>query len=141
MMSIDSLRVVVSSGMSFRCSVPCRCARRASAFASHVARPPARSPPVQTVCPERAMPVAWPALVGSPASRCAAPVGRGGRKRKRQARTEGKIKGRGTPWREKPVCTWGGAARAWVRQGAVTVRNVASALAKPRALLAGLRRP
>lgn len=107
MRSADSLRVVVRSGVriggSFRCAAQCRCAWRACACATHVAQPPVRSFPVQAACPERAMPVAWQALAGG---RIASP-GRRGLERKRQAKAEGKIKGRGTPWREKAVCTWG----------------------------------
>ena len=62
---------------------------------------------VQTVCPERAMPAAWLAFAGRSAAHCAAPPehripvpsGRG--------KMQGKIKGRSTSLREKPVCTWG----------------------------------
>lgn len=49
------------------------------------------------------MPVAWFTLTGG---REALP-GRRGLERKRQAKAEGKIKGRGTGARRKAVCTWG----------------------------------
>jgi hypothetical protein len=62
---------------------------------------------VQTDCPERDMPQAWLALVGRPAARAAAPPGPRRPVPSGRGKVQGKIKGRGTPLREKPVCTWG----------------------------------
>jgi hypothetical protein len=56
------------------------------------------------------------------------------------AKTEGKIKGRGTSMCEKPVCTWGWHGTRWEVQRAAKVGNAASVLTKLRALHAGLRR-
>ena len=107
MMTADSLHLGMSSDMSFRCAAPCRRACRASAFASHVAQPSARSSPVQTACPERAMPVAWLALAGGHAAYGPAPPVRRRTLPRGRAKAQGKIKGRGTSAREKSVCTWG----------------------------------
>jgi hypothetical protein len=64
-------------------------------------------PNVQMACPERAMPQAWLALVGRQAARDAAPPGHRRPVPSGRGKVQGKIKGRGTPLREKPVCTWG----------------------------------
>ncbi len=83
----------------------------ASASAPRSARYPLRHAdvfsPVQTACPERAMPMAWQALAGvqaahraaSPGHRVPVPSGRG--------KMQGKIEGCGTTVRTKRVCTWG----------------------------------
>jgi len=111
MMAADSLRVlvhlIVPSGVSFRWSPPCRRACSASASAPHFAQRPAPPSHVQASCLERARPVAVAAFAGGLTAGTAAPPGRRGPERKRRAKAEGKIKGRGTPLREKPVCTWG----------------------------------
>lgn len=111
MMAADSLRFVVPSGVSFRCVSSCRRACRADAefaySASHVAQPPAMLSDVQASCLERARPAAVVAFAGALATCSAAPPGRRYLERQRQAKAEGKIKGRGTSVREKPVCTWG----------------------------------
>ena len=78
---------------------PCHHALSASASALHVGVPS----PVQTACHERAMPAAWWAFAG----RQAAPPGHRLPVLSGREKMQGKIKGRGTPLREKPVCTWG----------------------------------
>lgn len=107
MTTTDSLRLIVSSGVSFRCSAPCRCAGRSWACAPHVAQSPPQSSPVQTACPERAMPVAWLTLAGVIAAHRAAPPVRRRAGPQGRAETQGKIKGRGTWPLENLVCTWG----------------------------------
>ena len=111
MMAVDSLHVpvhlIVPSGMSFRWSSRCRRACSACAFAPHFAQHPAPPSHVQASCLERARPVAVAAFTGGLPVGSAAPPGRRGPERKRRAKAEGKIKGRGTPLREKSVCTWG----------------------------------
>lgn len=62
---------------------------------------------VQTVCPERAMSAAWLAFAGRSAAPCAAPSGHRIPVLSGRGKMQGKIKGRGTSLREKPVCTWG----------------------------------
>lgn len=62
---------------------------------------------VQMACPVRAMPQAWLALVGRPAAQNAAPPRHRRPVPSGRGKVQGKIKGRGTPSREKPVCTWG----------------------------------
>ncbi|EJV1369406.1 hypothetical protein RXE43_000641 [Pseudomonas aeruginosa] len=129
MMAADSLHVaahlIVPSGVFFRWPSPCCRARHASAAAPHVAQPPVLLSPVQASCLERARPVAVAAFAGGPAASNAAPPGRRRPERQRRAKAEGKIKGRGTPVREKPVCTWG-----WrgTRQEAVACREGAQCL-------------
>lgn len=62
---------------------------------------------VQTACPERAMPAAWLAFAGWPASLCAAPPGHRIPVPPGRGKMQGKIEGCGTRVRTKPVCTWG----------------------------------
>lgn len=111
MMAVDSLHVpvhlIVPSGMSFRWSSRCRRACSACAFAPHFAQHPAPPSHVQASCLERARPVAVAAFAGGLPVGSAAPPGRRGPERKRRAKAEGKIKGRGTGPLENPVCTWG----------------------------------
>lgn len=111
MMAANSLHIVVHavvpSGVSFHCASSCRCACRASAFALHVAQPPAPPSYLQASCLERTRPAAVVAFAGALAACSAAPPGRRRLGRQRQAKAEGKIKGRGTPLRERPACTWG----------------------------------
>lgn len=124
MMAADSLRSGVPSGMSFSLLLPCLRAYRAGAnpanWAPHVALPPAQPSNVQTSCLERARPAAIGAFAGALAARAAAPPGRRCPERQRGAKAEGKIEGRGTEVRAKPVCTWG-----WrgTRQGAASCRQ------------------
>ena len=120
MTTTDSLRFVVSIRLLFRWFPLCRRACRAGAYALHVAQYPAVSSPVQTACPERAMPGAWRALAGGHAARCAAPPVHRRPERQRRAKVQGKIKGRGTSPLKNPVCTWG-----WrgTRQGAAACRE------------------
>jgi len=118
-MMVNSLHIsvhgIVLSGVSFLWLSPCCHACRADAnsvhWAPHLAQHPAQPPHVQASCLERARPAAFIAAVrafaGGLAARCAAPPGRRGRERKRQAKAEGKIEGCGTKARTKPVCTWG----------------------------------
>lgn len=112
MMATDSLHVsvtlIVPSGMSFRLLAPCRRACSAGAFAPRFAQHPAQPSNVQASCLERARPAAIAAFAGALAAPAAAPPGRRCLERQRKAKAEGKIKGRGTPLRERPVCTWGG---------------------------------
>jgi len=107
MMETDSLRFVVPSGVFFRYPSPCRRASRADAFASHDARHSGLLSHVQASCLERARPMAVVTFPGGLAASSAAPPGRRGLERERQAKAEGKIKGRGTQPLENPVCTWG----------------------------------
>jgi hypothetical protein len=111
MMAADSLRVlvhlIVPSGVSFRWSSSCRRACSASASAPHVAQQPVPPSHVQALCLERARLVAVAAFTRGLAAGSAAPPGRRGPERKRRAKAEGKIKGRGTGPLENPVCTWG----------------------------------
>lgn len=124
MMAADSLHapvhLIVPSGVSFCWSRPCRRACSASASALHFAQHPARPSHVQALCLERAQLVAVAAFAGGLAVGSAAPPGRRGPERKRRAKAEGKIKGRGTGPLENPVCTWG-----WrgTRQGAAACRE------------------
>lgn len=110
MMAADSLHVVVPlvvpSGMSFYGSSPCRRACSAGAFAPHFALPSAQPPNVHASCLERAWPAAIGVFAGGLAAGAAAPPGRRCPERERGAKAEGKIKGRVTLLREKPVCTW-----------------------------------
>ena len=114
MMAADSLHIsvhlIVPSDVSFRWS-SCRCACIVGADsvyrAQHFAQPPAPSSHVQASCLERARPVAVAAFAGGLAAGSVAPPGRRRPERKRGAKAEGKIKGRGTQPLENPVCTWG----------------------------------
>lgn len=147
MMATDSLHVVVHpivpSGMFFCWLSPCRCVCNPGADtayrAPHFAQQLTWFSHVQGSCLERARPMAVVTFPGVLAASSAAPPGRRRLERKRQAKAEGKIKGRGTKPLENPVCTWGGAARAWERQRAARERNAASALAKACASPAWLR--
>ena len=111
MMAADSLHdlvhLIVPSGMSFRWSSACRRACSASESAPHFAQHLAPPSHVQTSCLERARPVALAAFPGGLPMGSAASPGRRGPERKRRAKAEGKIKGRGTGPLENPVCTWG----------------------------------
>ena len=62
---------------------------------------------VHMACPERAMPMAWTTLAGWQAAPCAAPLGHRIPVPSGRGKMQGKIKGRGTPSRSNPVCTWG----------------------------------
>lgn len=75
--------------------------------ADHVAQSPVQPSHVQTSCLERARLAAMAAFAGALAVGSAAPPGRRRLERQRQAKAEGKIKGRGTSPLENPVCTWG----------------------------------
>lgn len=110
MMAADSLHIsvhlIVPSDASFHWSSPCRCTCSACAFALHFAQAPAPPSHVQASCLERARPVAVAAFAGGLSVGSAAPPGRRYAERKRGAKAEGKIKGRGTWPLESPVCTW-----------------------------------
>lgn len=122
MMLADSLRFVVPSGVSLRWPSPCCRACSANASPPHLAQHPALSSYVQASCLERARPKTVAAFAGGLAGSSTAPPGRRRLERKRQAKAEGKIKGRGTRPLENPVCTWG-----WrgTRQEAATCRESA----------------
>jgi hypothetical protein len=115
MMATDSLHVIVylivPSDVLFHWSSPCRCAYSAGADtaypAPHFAQQLAWFSHVQASCLERARPMAGVAFPGGLAASSAAPPGRRRLECKRQAKAEGKIKGRGTLPLENPVCTWG----------------------------------
>ena len=117
----------VLSGVLFRVCSLRRRACSASAFAPHFARHPLRHlsrialhavahiharsgvrSNVQTACPERAMPAAWAAFAGRRTAHRAAPPGHRIPVPSGRGKMQGKIKGRGTSLRGKPVCTWGG---------------------------------
>ena len=118
----------VLSGVSLRLRSPrCRaCSASASAprFAPHPLLRCAVHSPVQTACPERSTPAAWRAFAGRPAAPCAAPPGHRIPVPSGQGKMQGKIKGRGTALREKPVCTWG-----W--RGTRRIRRRAAGGARP----------
>ena len=112
----------VLSGVRLSMQPMCRCERRPSASALHfsvhlggivlhaIAHLHARAgvhPHVQMACPERAMPMAWLALAGRQAAHRVAPLEHRITVPSGRGKMQGKIKGRGTTWREKPVCTWG----------------------------------
>lgn len=122
MMTADLLCFVILSEVSSCCSSSCRRACCTCAFAQHFAQPPAPSSYVQASCLEHARPMAVAAFAGGLAAGNAAPPGRRRPERKRRAKAEGKIKGRGTMPLENPVCTWG-----WrgTRQGAAACRKSA----------------
>jgi len=89
----------VLSGIPMAMHPLCHQTRSASASALHSR--------VQTTCPERVMPAAWRAFAGRQAAPCAAPPGHRIPVLSGREKMQGKIKGRGTPLREKSVCTWG----------------------------------
>jgi len=94
-----SVHLIVPSGVSIRWL----CACSACAFAPHFALPSH----VQASCLERAWLSAIGAFPGALAARAAAAPGHHGRERMREAGVQGKIEGRSTTVRTKPVCTWG----------------------------------
>lgn len=107
MMTAYPPRLRMSSGTFQRWLSRCPRVRHAWASALPVAQHPAAFPHVQTACPGRVMPRAWPALAGGRAACCTAPPVRRGLEQQRRSRAQGKIKGRGTLGRERRVCTWG----------------------------------
>ncbi|GLS98803.1 hypothetical protein GCM10007897_01810 [Sphingobium jiangsuense] len=116
MMATDSLRIIVLSGVSFCWPLSCRRACSASASALHFALPPAQPSHVQASCLEHGWPAAIAVFAGALAAGAALPPGRSCRDREPggqgEANAEGKIEGRGTTARAKPVCTWvGGGTR------------------------------
>ncbi|HQD15234.1 hypothetical protein [Acidovorax sp.] len=125
MMAADSLHVsvhlIVPSGVSIRWLCACRRACSASASALHFVLPSH----VQASCLEHAWPAAIGVFPGALAARAAAAPGHHGRERMREAGVQGKIEGRGTTVRAKPVCTWG-----WrgTRQGAASCRQLLQCL-------------
>jgi hypothetical protein len=107
MMAADSwhvaLHLIVPSGVSIRSLSACRRACSASACSLHFAL----SSHVQASCLERARPMAVAAFADALAAHAAAPPGRRWPEREREAKAEGKIKGRGTSLSGKSVCMWG----------------------------------
>ena len=93
-------------GVSLRMRSQRRGACSANASAPHAPHP-LLHPSVQTACPERSMPAAWWAFADRQAAPCAAPPGHHLPVPSGRGKMQGKIKGRGTSLREKPVCTWG----------------------------------
>ena len=144
MMAADSLHAdvhcIVPSGVSIRWLLPCRRACSANAFALHFALPTAQPSTVQASCLERARPAALAAFAGGLAASSAAPPGRHCRERKQEAKAEGKIKGRGTGPRRKPVCTWGWRSTARLRRRAACGAKPAPRQGGPRASHDGTRR-
>jgi len=134
MMATDSLHSGVPLGTSFSLPPPCRRTCSVGAVAPHGTLPSAQPSNVQASCPESARPTAIGAFAGALTARAAAPPGRRCRERQRKAKAEGKIKGRGTPAPEKPVCTWGGHG---TRQAAAACRE--DALGRSSAGLAACR--
>lgn len=122
MMATDSLRFIVPSGVSPGWQLPCHRACSADASAPHLAQPTALSSHVQASCLERDRPMAVAEFAGGLAAGSKAPPGRRRPERKRGAKAEGKIKGRGTQPLQSLVCTWG-----WrgTRQGAAACRESA----------------
>jgi len=137
MMAADSLHVavplIVPSGMSSCWLLPCRRACSAGAFAPHFAQHPAQPSSVQTSCLERAWPAAIGAFAGGLAASSTAPPGRRRLEHQRQAKAEGKTKGRGTGPRRKPVCTWGWRGTERLCRRAAFGAKVAPMQACPRA--------
>jgi hypothetical protein len=113
----DSLRIVAPSGGAARGVLPCGRAVRADAAALHVAHPPAPLASLRSARCGSAWSGAGPARLGGQVMREMASSVHRGPGRGRRSKAQGKIKGRGTSWREKAVCTWG-----WhsTHQGAVT---------------------
>ena len=144
MMAADSLHVAVHlsvpSGVSFCCPSLCRRACSAGAFAPHFALPSS----VQASCLERARPaaigVSLCAFAGGLTASSTAPPGRRRLEHQRQAKAEGKTKGRGTGPRRKPVCTWGWRGTERLRRRADWGARVAPIQACPRASHARTRR-
>jgi len=137
MMAADSLHVavhlIVPSGLSFRCSSPCRRACSACAFAPHFVLSQAQPSHVQASCLEHGWPVAITVFAGALAAGAALPPGRNCRERMREANAEGKTKGRGTRPRRKPVCTWGWCGTERLRRRAAYGARPAPMQACPRA--------
>ncbi|QDR03168.1 hypothetical protein IPC1389_16550 [Pseudomonas aeruginosa] len=137
MMAADSLHaavhLIVPSGMSFWLLPPCRRACSAGAFAPHFALPSS----VQASCLERArlaaIGVSLCAFAGGLAASSTAPPGRRRLEHQRQAKAEGKTKGRGTGPRRKPVCTWGWRGTERLCRRAAFGAKVAPMQACPRA--------
>lgn len=129
LLAADSLRIavqpIVLSGVLPQRHGPCRRARRARAFARHTAQHPALPSHVQASCLERTRPAALimraRAFPGALAAGAASAPGQHCRERMREAGVQGKIEGRGTTVRARPVCTWvldgtrprAGACRWW----------------------------
>ncbi|AST28112.1 hypothetical protein CDC45_13235 [Ralstonia pseudosolanacearum] len=134
MMAADSLHIsvhlIVPSGVSIQWLSACRRVCSASASAPHFALPSN----VQASCLERARPTAIAAFAGALAASSAALPGRRRPERQRRAKAEGKIKGRGTWPRRKPVCTWGGRGTERLRRRAAWGARPAPKQACPRAL-------
>lgn len=107
MMTADLLCFVMPPGVSSCCSSPCSRACSKRAYAPHFAQHPVQPSHVQMSCLERTRPTAAVSFAGRLAASSAALPGRQNMERKRQAKAEGKIKGRGTQPLENPVCTWG----------------------------------
>ncbi|WP_275762378.1 hypothetical protein [Ralstonia pseudosolanacearum] len=122
MMTADLLCFAMLSRASSCCSSSCFRVCSASASALHVAQCPAQPSHVQMSCLERTRPTAAVTFAGRLAASSAALPGRRSLERKRQAKAEGKIKGRGTMPLENPVCTWGGRG---TRLGAAACRESA----------------
>lgn len=104
-----SISIALSSAVDVLSGVPmamrslCRRKRSASASALH-SRVHSL---VQTACPERATPAVWRAFAGRQTAPCVAPPGQRIPVLSGREKMQGKIKGRSTTLREKPVCTWG----------------------------------
>lgn len=107
MMAADSLRFIVPSGVSPCWLLPCHRACSADASVPHFAQPTALPSHVQVSCLERTRPMAVAAFAGGLAAGSTAPPDRRRPERRRGAKAEGKIKGRGTQPLENLVCTWG----------------------------------
>ena len=112
----DSLRIgvqpVVLSGVFALIQVPCRCTWRARAFARYAALHSAQPSNVQASCLERAGPVALAAFAGAPVAHGAAPPGRSGRERMREAMRKARQKDAAPGHVESQSARGGGAARS-----------------------------
>ena len=141
MMTADSLRFIVPSGVSIHWPSPRRCACSASADptyrASHLALPSH----VQTSCLEHARPTAIGVFPSGLSASSTAPPGRRRPERQRRAKAEGKTKGGGT-WRPaKSVCTWGVCGTMRLCRRAVRCMKPASTLRYLRASYDEARHP
>ena len=142
MIAADSLHASVHGLVLSGVSAPCRRACSASAFAWHFALPPAQPSHVQASCLEHGWPAAIAVFAGALAARAAAAPGQHCRERMREAEMQGKIEGRGTKVRAKPVCTWGWRGTrhraAWCRQQPQRLVGIGNTVCRIRSGAMGL---
>ena len=137
MMAADLLHANVHGLVLSGVSSPCRRACSANAFALHFALHlglhSVQPSNAQMSCLEHGRPVAVAVFAGALAASAAAPPGRDGRERMREANAEGKTKGCGTQPPAKLVCTWGWRGTVRLRRRAAWGVRPAPIRACPRA--------